>query len=92
MPFVIDRLGDEGGDGLLRSVPPAVMASASGSRSKRLSMDRYNQFCLFCAAVHFLEGADLSDRLVRRICRARSRVTALAVSRAMSGRSVTLPV
>ena len=26
MPFVIDRLGDEGGDGLLRSVPPAVMA------------------------------------------------------------------
>jgi hypothetical protein len=27
------------------------------------SMDTYNQFCLFCAAVHFLEGADLAIAL-----------------------------
>ena len=53
-------------------------------------MDNYNQFCLFCAAVHFLEDADLSDRFGS--ANQPVRVTALAVSRAMSDRSVTLPV
>lgn len=56
------------------------------------SMGRYNQCCLFCAAVHFLEGAGLSDRFGSANQPGPVRVTALAVSRAMSGRSVTLPV
>ena len=55
-------------------------------------MDSYNQFCLFCAAVHFLEGADLSDRFGSANLPGALRVAALAVSRAMSDRSVTLPV
>ena len=56
------------------------------------SMGRYNQCCLFCAAVHFLEGADLSDRLGSANLPGAVRVTALAVSRALSDRSVTLPL
>jgi hypothetical protein len=56
------------------------------------SMGRYNQFCLFCAAVHFLEGAGLSDRFGSANQPGPVRVAALVVSRAMSDRLVTLPV
>ena len=56
------------------------------------SMDNDDQFCLFCAAMHFLEGADLSDRFGSANLPGAVRVAALAVSRAMSDRSVTLPV
>jgi hypothetical protein len=62
---------------------PILRSSVMGQ-----SMDRCNQFCLFCAAVHFLESAGLSSANLPGVVR----VTALAVSRAMSDRSVTLPV
>ncbi len=55
-------------------------------------LDRCNQLCLFCVAVHFREGAGLSDRFGSANLPGAVRVTALAVSRAMSDRSVTLPV
>ena len=55
-------------------------------------MGRYNQFCLFCAAVHFLEGAGLSDRFGSANQPGPVRVAALVVSRAMSDHLVTLPV
>jgi len=55
-------------------------------------MGRYNQFCLFCMAVHFLEGAGLSNRFGSANLPGTVRVAALAVSRAMSDRSVTLPI
>jgi hypothetical protein len=44
------------------------------------------------AAVHFLEGAGLSDRFGPADLPGAVRVTAVAVRRALSARSVTLPV
>ena len=53
---------------------------------------RRTQLCLFCVAVPFLEGAGLSDRFGSANLPGAVRVTALAVSRAMSDCSVRLPV
>ena len=56
------------------------------------SLGRSKQFCLFCAAVHFLEGADLSDRFGSANLPGGVPGNRLGRGHTMSDRWVTLPV